>query len=70
MSPDRDHFVENGWQRALDAAREPVERAVRERYRDELAATTGWFAQWRLERRIRAEIHAELDRAAPPYALY
>ena len=62
-------FVADGQARVENAERPRVEREVRARYVERLAAA-GLWGRFRLRSQMRREIERELKRLAPPDGLY
>jgi len=71
-SNDIEGFVEDGQNRLLKASKEKIaeiEKRIRARYAEALA-TAGFMDRMKIEAAIRRELKAEVEKIAPPDALY
>jgi hypothetical protein len=66
---DSNHFVEDGYERACDAAIDKIRAAVAAEFAERLQ-TADWWERWRLRYAMRREIKRRLERVAPPWGLY
>lgn len=63
------NFVNDGYERALDANEPAIRAAVEQEYAERLKSA-GWLDRRQLHREINREIEKRLKHVAPPWGLY
>ena len=70
MAPSREeHFVADGYDRAVEASAPRIRAEVEAEYAGRLASAN-WYRRLLLRLEMRREIRRRLERVAPPWGLY
>ncbi len=64
-----EHFVADGYERAVEATLPQIQAEVKAEYAERLASA-GWYRRLWLRVEMRREVWRRLARIAPPWALY